>query len=52
MKQFITLLQHDKPCFYCLKEISPKITNSKIKEGIFVDPKIRQFIVDEDLNKT
>lgn len=48
MKQFVKALKHDKPVFQYLKGKFPKITDAKIKEGIFVGPQIRQLMFDED----
>ncbi|XP_076037944.1 uncharacterized protein LOC143030832 [Oratosquilla oratoria] len=52
MKQFTKALQHNKPCFQYLKGIFPKISDAKIKEGIFVGPQIRKLINDEDFEAT
>ena len=48
MKQFVKALKHDKQAFLYLKKKFPKISDAKIKEGIFVGPQIRQLIFDND----
>jgi len=40
IKQFVKPLDQDKPAFLYLKKKFPKISDAKIKEGIFVGPKI------------
>eukprot|EP00106_Octopus_bimaculoides_P023354 XP_014790796.1 PREDICTED: probable serine/threonine-protein kinase DDB_G0267686 [Octopus bimaculoides] len=52
MKQFTKALQHSKPCFQYLRVMFPKISDSNIKEGIFVGPYIRQLIADESFEAT
>lgn len=52
MKQFVKALQHEKPAFQYLKKKFPKISDAKIKEGIFVGPQIRQLMLDLDFDAT
>lgn len=48
MKQFAKALKNDKPAFLYLKKKFPKISDAKIKEGIFIGPQIRQLILDNN----
>ena len=43
MKQFTNALQQNMQCFQYLKVIFPKISDAKIKEGIFVGFQIRDL---------
>lgn len=44
MKNFLKAINKDREGFKYLKEIFPKISNTKIKEGIiFVGPQIRKL---------
>lgn len=52
MKQFVKALQQDKPAFEYLKKKFPKISDAKIKEGIFVGPQIRKLITDANFDAT
>lgn len=52
MKQFVKALQKDKPAFQYLKTKFPKISDAKIKEGIFVGPQIRELIFDANFDAT
>ena len=52
MEQFAKALQHHKPCFRYLKAKYPKISDAKIKEGIFIGPQIRQLMTDKDFQLT
>ena len=52
MKTFIKTLQQNKPCFQFLKEIFPKISNAKVKKGIFVGLQIYQILDNEDFKET
>ena len=51
-KNFVKALDKNGAGFYYLKETFPRVSDSKIKEGIFVGPQIRALIGDgkfEDL---
>jgi len=51
-KNFVKALDKNVVGFYYLKETFPRVSDSKIKEGIFVGPQIRALIGDgkfEDL---
>ena len=52
MKQYVKAIKHDKPAFQYLKTKFPKISDSKIKEGIFVGPQIRKLMLDEHFKST
>ena len=52
MKQFVKALDHHKPAFQYLKNKFPKISDAKIKEGIFVRPQIRELMLDEKFAAT
>lgn len=47
MKNFVKAMDRDGAGFLYLKEKFPKISDAKIKEGIFVGPQIRQLMKDE-----
>jgi hypothetical protein len=51
-KQFVKALDHNKPAFQYLKNKFPKISDAKIKEGIFVGPQIRELMLDEKFAAT
>src|SRR5215469_12079031 len=44
MKQFVTALDKDSPAFTYLQNICPKLSEAKIKAGIFVDPQIKKVM--------
>ena len=52
MKQFVKALSHDRPSFQYLKTKFPKLSEAKIKEGIFVGPQIRQLLLDRTFEDT
>lgn len=52
IKQFVKALQQYKPAFQYLKTKFPKISDAKIKEGIFVGSQIRELILDENFDST
>lgn len=52
MKQFVKALQHQKLAFQYLKNKFPKISDAKIKEGLFVGPQIRELMQDPDFDAT
>ena len=47
MKQFVKALNVNNPSFLYLKSKFTKLSDAKIKEGIFVGPQIRQLLTDE-----
>ena len=47
MKNFVKALNADGEGFGYLKQEFPKITEAKLKEGIFVGPQIRKMMKDE-----
>lgn len=51
-KQFVKALDHNKSAFQYLKNKFPKISDAKIKEGIFVGPQIRELMLDEKFAAT
>lgn len=48
MKNFVKALNKDAPSFQYLTKFFPKITQAKLKEGIFVGPQIRKLLKDEN----
>ena len=48
-KTFVKALDKSGAGFHYLKEKFPRVSDSKIKEGIFVDPQIRALIRDGNL---
>ena len=51
-KQFVKGLRKDSPAFEFLHECFPKLSDSKIKEGVFVGPQIRKLILNDMFDKT
>lgn len=47
MKNFVKAMDKNGAGFQYLKEKFPKISDAKIKEGVFVGPQIRQVIKDD-----
>ena len=45
MKQYVKALQHDEPPFEYLKTKFPKLSEAKVKEGMFVGPQIRKLLI-------
>ena len=52
MKQLIKALKQTKLYFQYRKAIFNKISDAKIKEGIFVGPQIRNFLDNKDFEVT
>lgn len=50
MKNFVKAMNRDGPAFGYLKQKFPRISEAKIKEGIFVGPQIRQLLRDSDFD--
>ena len=48
MKNFVKALKPDGLGFQYLKQMFPRISDAKLKEGIFVGPQIRQVMKDRD----
>lgn len=44
MKQFVKALPKDGPAFLYLKTVFPKLSDAKIKEGVFTGPDIRKLM--------
>ena len=51
-KQFVKGLRKDCPAFEFLHECFPKLSDAKIKEGVFVGPQIRKLILNDMFDKT
>lgn len=47
MKNFVKALDRSSEAFMCLKELFPRISEAKLKEGIFVGPQIREVMKSE-----
>ncbi|KAJ0184258.1 hypothetical protein K1T71_000681 [Dendrolimus kikuchii] len=56
MKQFVKKLDETSEAFGYLKKKNPKLSEAKVKAGVFVGPQIRQIFADEKfptlLNRT
>lgn len=50
MKQFVKALDKNNDSFVFLKDKFPKLSDGKLKEGIFVGPQIRKLIHDKNFN--
>lgn len=48
MKNFVKALDKEGAGFRFLKTTFPKISEAKIREGVFVDPLIRHVILDRE----
>ena len=46
MKYFVRALEKEGEGFNYLKRLSPQLSETKLKEGIFIEPQIRQVICD------
>ena len=51
-KQFVKGLRKDSPAFEFLHECFLKLSDAKIKEGVFVGPQIRKLILNDMFDKT
>lgn len=51
MKTFVKAMDRDGDGFLYLKEKFPRISDAKIKEGIFVGPQIRELVKDQRFEK-
>lgn len=52
MKQFVKALPKDGPCFKYLCQKFPKLSEAKLKEGVFVGPDIRKMMFDVTFETT
>jgi hypothetical protein len=51
MKHFVETINQKEAAFTYLREKSPRLSEAKLNEGIFIGPQIRDLIKDEYLNK-
>ena len=51
MKQFVTALDKASAAFEYLLDIFPKLSEAKVKAGVFVGPQIKKIMQDEELEK-
>jgi hypothetical protein len=51
MKNFVKAMNQEKAAFTYLKEMFPRLSEAKLKDGIFIGPQIRDVIKDEYLDK-
>ena len=51
-KQFVKGLRKDSAAFEFLHKFFPKMSDAKIKEGVFVGPQIRKLILNDMFDKT
>ncbi|GBM21348.1 hypothetical protein AVEN_149917-1 [Araneus ventricosus] len=52
MKQFIKSLPKDRECFRCLCSTFPKLSEAKLKEGVFTGPDIQKLLSDSLFSET
>src|ERR1044071_5533658 len=52
MNYFVKALDQEKPAFKYLAEKFPRLSDAKIKAGIFVGPQIRELLKDSDFITT
>jgi hypothetical protein len=52
MKSFVKAMDQDGQGFLYLQGKFPRISNAKIKEGIFIGPKIRELMKDQDFERS
>lgn len=52
MKNFVKALDKDGDALKYLKQIFPKLSDAKLKEGIFVGPQIRKILKDKKFHQT
>jgi hypothetical protein len=48
IKNFVKVMDHDGQGFLYLQRKFPRISDAKIKEGIFIGPQIRELMKDQD----
>ena len=51
MKNFVKAMNKEESAFTCLREKFPRLSETKLKEGIFIGPQIRDLIKDEYFDK-
>ena len=51
-KQFVKGLRKDSSAFEFLHECFPKLFDAKIKESVFVGPRIRKLMLNDMFDKT
>lgn len=51
MKNFVKAMDKNGAGFLYLKSIFPKLTEAKLKEGIFIGPQIRQLMKDQNFDQ-
>jgi hypothetical protein len=50
IKMFVKVIDKESEWFACLRQKFPKISEAKIKEGIFVGPQIKERFEDQDFS--
>jgi len=51
MKNFVKAMNQEEAAFTYLREKFPRLSETKLKEGIFIGPQIRDFMKDEYFDK-
>jgi len=51
MKNFVKAMNQEEAAFTCLKEMFPRLSEAKLKDGIFIGLQIRDLIKDEYFDK-
>jgi len=51
IKQFVKALDHNSEAFKYLQTVFPKLSEAKIKGGIFVGPQVKKLMQDEEFMK-
>ena len=51
MKNFVKAMNQEEAAFTYLQEKFPRLSEAKLKEGIFIGPQIRDLIKDEYFDK-
>jgi len=51
MKNFVKGMDKTGHVFQCVRNKFPNVNDSKIKEGIFIGPQIRELMQDKQLDK-
>jgi hypothetical protein len=52
MKNFVKAMDRDGQGFLYLQRTFPRISNAKMKEGIFIGPQIRELMEDQDFERS
>ena len=50
-KDFVKTMNHEEAAFTYLRETFPRLSEVKLKEGVFIGPQIRDIIKDEFFDK-